>query len=250
MEFQSFQQAFANHLRNPQRAPRPAGVPARGMGVYRELVGNNLQGFIDSAFPVCRAILGEARWQRLGRRFRRDWPLHTPWFREIPREFVQFLAQTPGLRLPRWLPELAHYEWVELAADIADAAIPPHDPDGDLRHGTVVLNPVLFNLAYAWPVHRIGPDWRPRKAQATHLLVYRDADDIVRFSETNPVTARLLALLAETPQSGEAACRQIAAELQHAEPERLVEFGLELLADLHRQGIVLGTESARDHAMA
>ncbi|HOI51726.1 MAG TPA: DUF2063 domain-containing protein, partial [Azonexus sp.] len=171
----------------------------------------------------------------------RDWPLHTPWFREIPREFVHFLAQTPGLRLPRWLPELAHYEWVELAADIADAPIPPHDPDGDLRHGTVVLNPVLFNLAYAWPVHRIGPDWRPRRPAATHLLVHRDADDVVRFSETNPVTARLLALLAATPQSGATAARQIAGELQHGDPERLVDFAVELLVDLRRQGVVLGT---------
>ncbi|MFV5216148.1 DUF2063 domain-containing protein [Azonexus caeni] len=241
MTFQTFQHAFAQHLRDPRRAPRPAGVPARGMGVYRELVGNNLQGFVDSAFPVCRAILGDARWQRLGRRFLRDWPLHTPWFREIPREFVHFLAQTLGLRLPRWLPELAHYEWVELAADIADAPIPPHDPDGDLRHGTVVLNPVLFNLAYAWPVHRIGPDWRPRRPAATHLLVHRDADDVVRFSETNPVTARLLALLAATPQSGATAARQIAGELQHGDPERLVDFAVELLADLRRQGVVLGT---------
>lgn len=241
MEFQNFQQAFARHLRDPHRAPRPAGVPARGMGVYQELVGNNLQGFVDSAFPVCRAILGEARWQRLGRRFRRDWPLRTPWFREIPREFMRFLADTPGLRLPRWLPELAHYEWVELAADIADAPIPAHDPGGDLRHGTVILNPVLFNLTYAWPVHRIGPDWRPRKAQTTQLLVYRDADDVVRFSETNPVTARLLALLAETPHSGEAACRRLAAELQYADPDRLVDFGVELLAELGRQGVVLGS---------
>lgn len=241
MTLQTFQHAFAQHLRDPRRAPRPAGVPARGMGVYRELVGNNLQGFVDSAFPVCRAILGDARWQRLGRRFLRDWPLHTPWFREIPREFVHFLAQTPGLRLPRWLPELAHYEWVELAADIADAPIPPHDPDGDLRHGTVVLNPVLFNLAYAWPVHRIGPDWRPRRPAATHLLVHRDADDVVRFNETNPVTARLLALLAATPQSGAAAARQIAGELQHGDPERLVDFAVELLAELRRQGVVLGT---------
>jgi len=241
MEFQNFQQAFARHLRDPRRAPRPAGVPARGMGVYQELVGNNLQGFVDSAFPVCRAILGEARWLRLGRRFRRDWPLRTPWFREIPREFMRFLADTPGLRLPRWLPELAHYEWVELAADIADAPIPPHDPGGDLRHGTVVLNPVLFNLTYAWPVHRIGPDWRPRRPVATQLLVYRDADDVVRFSETNPVTARLLALLAATPQSGAAAARQIAGELQHGDPEQLIDFAVELLADLRRQGVVLGT---------
>ncbi len=241
MTFQTFQHAFAQHLRDPRHAPRPAGVPARGMGVYRELVGNNLQGFIDSAFPVCRTLLGETRWPRLGRRFLRDWPLQTPWFREIPREFVHFLAQTPGLRLPRWLPELAHYEWVELAADIADAAIPAHDPDGDLCHGTVVLNPVLLNLAYAWPVHRIGPDWRPRRPAATHLLVHRDADDVVRFSETNPVTARLLALLAATPQSGATAARQIAGELQHGDPERLIDFAVELLADLRRQGVVLGT---------
>ena len=242
MEFQTFQQAFARHLRDPQRTPRPPGVPARGMAAYNELVFNNLSGFLDSGFPVCRAILGETRWQRLARRFLRDWPLRTPWFREIPREFVQFLATTPGLRLPRWLPELAHYEWVELAADIADTPTPPHDPAGDLRHGTVVLNPVLFNLAYAWPVQRIGPDWRPRRPAATHLVVHRDTqDDSVRFSEINPVTARLLELLAETPQSGATACRQIAAELQHAEPARLVDFGIELLEDLRRQGIVLGT---------
>lgn len=241
MEFRTFQQAFAAHLRDPQRAPRPPGVPARGMAVYRELVGNNLQGFIDSAFPVCRAILGDARWQRLGRRFLRDWPLHTPWFREIPREFVHFLTQTPGLRLARWLPELAHYEWVELAADIADTPLPAHDPAGDLSAAAVVLNPVLFNLAYAWPVHRIGPAWRPRRPLATHLLVYRDAADVVRFSEINPVTARLIALLAAARQSGEAACLQIAAELQHPEPERLVAFGIALLDDLRRQGVVLGT---------
>lgn len=105
----------------------------------------------------------------------------------------------------------------------------------------MVLNPVLFNLAYTWPVQRIGPDWRPRKAAATHLLVHRDAEDVVRFSEINPVTARLLELLAETPQNGETACRKIAAELQHAEPQCLVEFGVDLLNDLRRQGIVLGT---------
>ena len=243
MEFQTFQHAFARHLRDPQHAARPSGVPARRMAVYRELVSNNLQGFVDSAFPVCRAVLGEERWQRLGRRFLRDWPLRTPWFREIPREFVRFLTETPGLRLPRWLPELAHYEWIELAADIADASIPPYDAAGDLCHGTIVLNPVLFNLAYVWPVQRIGPDWRPRKPLTTHLIVHRDTDDdTVRFSEVNPVTARLLQLLVETPQSGESACLQIAIELQHPEPAKLLSFAVALLFELRGQGIVLGTE--------
>ena len=80
-------------------------------------------------------MLGEVRWRRLCRRFLRDGALHTPWFREIPQEFVRFLAALPAVRLPRWLAELAHYEWAELAVDVMDAPLPSHDPAGDLLDG-------------------------------------------------------------------------------------------------------------------
>lgn len=242
VDFQHFQRAFAGHLRDPHHVPRPAGVPARRMAVYNELLFNNICGFVDACFPVSRAIVGEKRWRRLCRTFYRDWPLHTPWFREIPREFARYLAEADIRQpLPTWLAELAHYEWAELAIDVMDCAIPAHDPGGDLLAGPVALNPALLNLAYAWPVHRIGPDYRPRKPQPTHLVVYRDADDRVQFSAINAVTARLLALLAAAPTSGAAAIRQIAAELQHPAPEQLLAHGAALLDDLRRQGIVLGS---------
>lgn len=240
-EFQKFQYAFARHLRDPQHSPRPAGVAARGMAVYRELLFNNICGFVDTCFPVSRAILGEKRWRRLNRTFYRDWPLHTPWFREIPREFVRYLAEGDIRQpLPVWLAELAHYEWAELAVDVIDAPLPAHDPAGDLRVNPIALNPALLNLAYTWPVHRIGPGYRPRKPQPTHLAVYRDADDKVQFTQINAVTHRLLNLLAATPTTGEAAIRQIAAELHHPTPDQLLTHGTALLDDLRRQGIVLG----------
>lgn len=240
-EFQSFQHAFAGHLRDPHHVPRPSGVPARRMAVYNELLFNNICGFVDACFPVSRAIVGEQRWRRLCRTFYRDWPLHTPWFREIPREFTRYLAEADIRQpLPIWLAELAHYEWAELAVDVMDCAPPAHDPAGDLLAGPVALNPALLNLAYAWPVHRIGPDYRPRKPQPTHLVVYRDADDDVQFSAINAVTARLLALLAAAPTTGELAIRQIADELQHPAPDQLLAHGAALLDDLRRQGIVLG----------
>jgi len=244
-DFQSFQRAFGRHLRDPQHRPRPAGVPARRMAVYNELLFNNLTGFLDSCFPVCRALLGETRWRRLNRTFYRDWPSHTPWFREIPREFTRYLAAGDiAQRLPAWLAELAHYEWAELAVDIMDCPLPACDPAGDPMHAPIVLNPALMNLAYAWPVHRIGPDYRPRKAVATHLVVYRDADDQVQFSEINPVTGYLLARLAEQPQTGTAACLALAEALHHPSPERLLAHGAELLDDLRRQGIVMGVQSS------
>lgn len=241
-DFQDFQRSFAAHLRDPQHAPRPPGVPARRMAVYNELLFNNICGFIDRCFPVSQAILGEKRWRRLCRSFYRDWPLHTPWFREIPREFVRYLAEADIHQpLPIWLAELAHYEWAELAVDIIDAPRPAHDLAGDLLRNPVALNPALLNLAYTWPVHRISPDYRPRKPQPTYLAVYRDANDKVQFSQINAVTSRLLTLLAAAPTTGETAIRQIATELQHPAPEQLLTHGAALLDDLRRQGIVLGS---------
>lgn len=241
-DFQDFQRAFARHIRDPHHTPRPAGVPARRMAVYNELLFANITGVLDACFPVSRATLGDARWRRLNRTFYRDWPSQTPWFREIPCEFVRYLDEA-GIRqpVPAWLRELAHYEWAELAVDLMDCPFPPHDPSGDLMRQPVVLNPALFNLRYAWPVHRIGPGYRPRKPRATCLVVFRDGTDQVRFVETSPVTCRLLALLTERPASGASACRRIARELQHPAPDGLTGFAAPLLEDLRRQGIVLGT---------
>jgi hypothetical protein len=240
-DFQDFQRAFGRHLRDPHHVPRPPGVPARRMAAYNELLFNNLCSFLDACFPVARAMLGEARWRRLSRSFYRDWPLHTPWFREIPREFVRYvLERRTRLRLARYLPDLLHYEWVELAVDTMEATVPAHDPGGDLMQGVPVLNPALMNLAYDWPVHRVGPDERPRRPQATWLIVHRDAADAVRFVESNATTARLIELLAPGTLSGRDALATIAAELRHPDPEALFRFGYDLLAQLRGQGIILG----------
>lgn len=239
--FQEFQFALARHIRDPRAAPRPAGVPARRMGIYNELLYNNLEGFLLACFPVTRQILGERRWPKLVRAFFREARCHTPYFREIPREFLRWLLDgKSSLPLPPWLTELAHYEWAELAVDIMEADAPPCDAEGDLLNGVPVLTPALLNLAYAWPVHRIGPDWRPRKPAAAHLLVYRDTDDRVRFMELNPVSARLVALLQEGGRTGRAACRVIADELGHPQPEAVVAHGATVLDELCRARVVLG----------
>jgi len=233
--FQEFQRELAVHLRDPRRVPRPEGTSARRVGVYRELVFNNLCGFVDACFPVCRSLLGDARWRRLCRGFLRDWPLHTPWFREVPREFVRYLNEGGVTQpLPRWLAELAHYEWAELAVDVMAPQPPAFAAPGDLLDAPVVVNPALMNLAYAWPVHRIGPAYRPRRPQATHLVVYRDTDERVRFSEVMPLTARLIDLLVSESLSGRQAIQRLAGELNHPNPGQLLGFGAELLADLQR----------------
>ncbi len=239
--FQQFQRDFGAYLRHPRGSHRPADIPARPAGVYRELVFNNVCGFLDTCFPVCRSLLGETRWRRLNRAFVADWPLHTPWFREIPAEFVRYLSEGRIRQpLPRWFPQLAHYEWAELAVDTMACAEPEPIPAGSLLDTPAVLNPALMLLAYDWPVQRIGPDYRPRKPEMTCLAVFRDARQQVRFSELSAMSLRLLALLQQADITPRQAIAQLANELVHPAPDTFLAQAHALLIELQAQGIVRG----------
>jgi uncharacterized protein len=234
----AFQREFASHLRNPGKVKRPAGVPERQARIYHDLMFNNVCGFIDRCFPVAKSLMTGLRWRRLCRNFFRDHASHTPYFSRIPEQFVQYITAHAGaLRLPAWMPELLHYEWIELAVD-TDPAGPEHYADKRLR-----LNPTLRNLVYAWPVHRISPAFRPRRPEAVYLLVFRDIDDAVRFIEVNALTAQLLEIIAHGPITPGDALAVLARQLGHANPEVLQVHGRALLADLIRQQALTGKPS-------
>lgn len=242
-EFQRWQFAFTAHLRDPQAHPRPAGVDARRMKVYTELLYNNVEGFLLSCFPVLRQALGARRWKKLVRAFFATHRSRTPYFRQIPDEFIQFLQSEWAAddTYPPYTLALAHYEWIELVLSVstrsAERAV---NAAGDLLDGVPVLNPVLANLRYDWPVHRIAPRRKIAPAE-TFLLVYRDADDAVQFVEINAFTARLIALLEPGTLIGRATLETIAAESAHPNPALLLEAGTALLNELRARGALLGT---------
>jgi hypothetical protein len=247
MGFQDYQRAFTAHIRSPKERARPKGVPERRMRVYNELLYNNVEGFLLACFPVCRQVLGSRRWTRLVRAFFRDHACHTPYFRQIPEEFLRYLQdgwERPE-DYPEFLPELAHFEWVELDLETSnkDAQVPPHDVDGDLLAGCPLLNPVLRLLAYRYPVERISPRHKPAEtpAEPTFIAAFRDADLQVRFLAINAATARLLSLLQEDEGlTGCQALDRLAEHLPHLDPVAVQGYGRELLESLRQEGVVLG----------
>jgi hypothetical protein len=73
------------------------------------------------------------------------------------------------------------------------------------------------------------------------LIVYRDANFDVHFIEINPMTARLMQLILENNnQSGRVLLQQMATELNHPQPNIVIQGGIEILNDLKKRQVILG----------
>lgn len=245
--FQRYQLAFTARLRDPKNQPPLAAVPDERMTVYEEIVFNNLFESISACFPVARKVLGKRTWLKLIQAFMRDYSASSPLFRKIPEQFLDFLNHAePALQalLPPYLIGLCHYEWIELLV----ASSHHHDlknitPDGDIANGKPVFVPGMQLLDYDYAVHKISPRQKPKQPQSTQLLVFLNPDDEVKFIEINAVTYRLISLLQHEPLTGTQALMLLADELQHPAPERIIAFGLSILEDLRRQGVIIGTHN-------
>lgn len=249
-DFQTTQYAFAAHIRDPQVNPAPADVEDRRMAIYRDLFRNNIDSFLRDSLPVLHTLLPAQHWDSMVDDFIARHRCHSPYFLDIPREFLTYLEQERDGHPedPPFLFELAHYEWAELALSVAEdnPALPDLIPDGDLLKGIPVISPLAWPLKYRFAVHRIGNGYQPFTPgeQPTYLLLYRDREQTVRFLELNPVSARLLDLLHnpedERAISGKSALLQIADELQHPNPDTVITGGRDILADWRSRNILLG----------
>jgi len=242
-DLHSAQQHWAAYLRNPTHAAPPPDVEPRRLQVYRDLVFNNIEGFLRNGFPVLHSLYARESWRELVRAFIRDHPCSSPYFLEISQEFLAFLMQhyQPLPADPPFLRELAHYEWVELALDVAEDSLPPPvSPPQPLLETSLQLSPLAWLLAYRFPVHRIGPDFQPQEpGEPVYLLVWRNRAQRVEFMVLNAATARLLELCRDQPgcRAGEL-IDALAGELQQPAAS-LAEAGARQLAEFVQRDILL-----------
>ena len=248
--FQKHQYAFTATIRNPEQYRTPEGIEERRMNIYRELVYNNIDDLLANFFPVMKQITAGERWRNLVRGFVANHKSRTPIFMKLAGEFVEYLQTgfTPYPDDPEFLVELAHYEWVEIALNVAseEPDWPLINREGDLLSEPPYLSPLIWPLYYQYPVHRISPGHFPAAPQPTHLLVYRDTSDEVRFMDMNAATAHLLNAIknnaqGETKANGMQLLQQLADEMQHPNPEVVIAGGLQTLQEWHKRHILLGT---------
>lgn len=242
--FQTLQVKFAANIRDPGEQPLPRGIEPRRMKIYQELFYNNIEGFVSGAFPILRSLVTDDLWQATVRDFMRSHRARSPYFLDIAEEFLDYLNS--GKAVPITFPftlELAHYEWAELAIQVTDEQ-QVVGKNGDWLKQRPLLSKLAWPLAYRFDVHRIGSHYCPQEPpeQPTFLVVYRKEDTLeVEFMELNPVTYRLLELIEEHPEdNGEALLLRVIDELNHPNPQVVLDGGLRLFNDLYEKGVLLG----------
>ena len=255
MNLQEAQLEMAQFLRDPEGRNPPQGVEARRLQVYRDLVYNNIAGFINSAFPVLHSLYEEEAWAALIREFILKHRCSTPIFLEISQEFLSFLsARTPPALRP-FEAELAHYEWLELAVDVAEGE-PAEVYAGAAPQGCIASLALTAQVgAYQYPVHRIGPSFQPPEPVpgGSFLMVYRDRENRVQFMELSAGSARLLhelvltaddSLSEKSPETVQDLLVRLAREWS-MEAQTLLDFGLTQLLEFNRLGAVALRELAK-----
>lgn len=250
-DLRSLQMSFAAHIRDPENQPAPRDVEERRMNIYRRLFFNNIVRFLATNFPALRQLYDDKSWRQLARDFYTEHRCRTPLFPELPREFLRYLQEQrtdrPGD--PAFMLELAHYEWVELALSMDENELDDvlANNKGDLMAEAPVLSPLAWPLSYRFPVHQIRPGFEPDRPpeKATHILVYRNRSDKVKFMQLNDVSRLLLNLMQENSDlTGLELLTEITSRINHPDPSVVIHNGKNLLQDFRSKDIVLGTRPA------
>ncbi|NDY96472.1 DNA-binding domain-containing protein [Wenzhouxiangella limi] len=242
------QAEFAAHLRDPEHNPPPAGIEDRRLAIYRRLFFGNLRNLMAKNFPVLRRMLDDAEWDRLIRELMVEHRATTPLFPEIGSEMLEFI-DGPGqhwLSDRPWMAELIQWEYLETLARLHEADVPEQTVvvSADPGHDEVTLNPTVQMGRFAWPVHRIRPEFVPSEAleQPINLLVYRRHDDRVAFERVNDFTLRFLLLAQSNAGStGLVLLQALAEESGISPPDPVIEAGRGMLKQLGDREVIILT---------
>ncbi len=247
--FKKVQYDFTAHLRNPEQNAAPSDIEERRMEIYRGLFYRNVKNFIDNAFPVLHKLYSDDNWHKMVRDFFANHQSVSPYFKDISLEFLTYLEneREPQAEDPVFINELAHYEWLEIYLTFTDIELNLSNinVNGDLLTGIPVLSPLAQMHSYVYPVHKIKPSFQPTvpSEQANFLMVHRNKQDKVSFTELNPITAMLVEMLArDHSKTGQECLDDIVKQINHPNPDAVYKGGAQTLKQLRATDIILGTK--------
>jgi hypothetical protein len=243
LDFQKVQKTFSDAIRDPQNHPKFEGIENRRLKIYSELFFNNIEGFISGGFPVFKELFTCDQWNTLVRDFFVTHACSSPYFLKISEEFLDYLPNSTLEFLPEFSYQLAHWEWMELHADVYKMVNANQAPEQlGLSNQVISMIESAWCQAYDFPVHTISVENLPEQ-KVSYLMVYRNHDLEVGFNELNPLSALLFEKLQNNTQhSTEDILKNIAQQF-NMEESTVINGGQQILTQWFELGILIELEA-------
>jgi hypothetical protein len=162
--------------------------------IYYHLIRANLREMLANVYARVIQQLGDAKWTFLIDQFLQLHSAKTPYFYQLPDEFLSFLWHNSGLyqECP-WVFALAHFEWMELVATVADRPLVEQGTVNLAAESVIQCSPLAYYCQYEYAVYPLDKGAPPLALRATPWqgIVYRDNAEQVYWHELAPWTALL-----------------------------------------------------------
>lgn len=199
------QAAFADHVRNPS-LPAPVGIAPERLAVYTRLLRNNIGSFIDLCFSDSQSFVAAAQWQAWQHRFLIEAQPESPFFNDIPVQFLHYLHTLPETEQPA--AEVLAMMAFETALLHAETAMQP-DTDG-AWHAHSLLTWAPAARLQAHPCDFVSSGLSAIDATPCHVLSWRGRDDAVYYRIVEGIDLFLL----QHFQTQDDTCDQLLHNLQ------------------------------------
>lgn len=188
------QQVFSQHLRDAALERTILDEEK----IYSCLLRANLREVLANIYPRLSQQLGVKKWTFFLDQFLQRHAATTPYFYQVPDEFLSFLWHNKDLyREWPWVFALAHFEWMELVATVADVVLP--EPDVAM----VQCSPVAYGCQYDYAVFPLEEDYAalaPR-VRPWQGIVYRNRQHQVHWLVLDQWSSELFALIQQKVKS-------------------------------------------------
>jgi hypothetical protein len=198
-----YQSALAGYCRSGKLEPIP-GIHTGHISHYRRLVYNVVDDMLQNAYPLTRALLSDAEWEKAVNDFFTNHPCQSPQVWYMPKEFFQYLAASRHALLDRYffLEDLLHFEWMEVEVFMMEDRRAEPATTYAPETGKLILNPEHQLFSFQYPVHLKPAHAITASDKGSYFLVaHRNGEGTVVFTDLSPALAMMLALLEEAPAS-------------------------------------------------
>ncbi|EGZ48939.1 HvfC family RiPP maturation protein [Neisseria wadsworthii] len=217
-----------------------AGVPqdfnANGLAVYRRLVHNNIASFLERCFSDSIAFADAEQWQDLQNRFLSEGKPESPYFKDIPTQFLAFArSQLSDRLLPQNVLAMMEFETDLLHAETALCGLrKPAESNND------ILTLAEGVRLKQYPVDFIRTGLKSFENDETYVLTWRNLEDETCYQAIDDIDVFLLQHFEQQNDSIASLTQSIRELTGSSDAEPLL---LERLAHWQEEGVLIKVQN-------